>query len=472
MLPLVLDARPDIMLLDNVALVAAVIGTVLTQGHASDNIALGKATTQSSTWRNFVPGLGVDGNTGQHLFRDNCTHTLDTGEFQPWWRVDLGADYAVDSVRITNRVDCCAQRLANFNVSVGQNAGSLVHYQLCYFHNGHYGTTTKSIVCDSRPVGRYLKIQLTEFERLTLCEVAVYGALASYANSPSSEPLSSTLSSSLLMSSYTTSPTTYDQAVRSHVSSATSEILQTDPLADTDVPTTDLYIDSPTSTFSSAPLTSSYSTSTTTHDQAVSSHVSSATSEILQTDPLADTEVPTTGIKTSFLHHDSPSITDTLDDTETSIQPSFASTHYTTSPITPQLLDMMSQARDDTTNIELSTFENSHFQTGHPTASVTASTPGSSVVAERFCLCRCKILFPHTSALLEELDVEIKKRLLLSATNTSSYIRSKRSAKNVKPSEQYIGLFGMFLISFVSALVVLPDVVGLFRFLCGRQGRN
>lgn len=32
MLPLVLDARPDIMLLDNVALVAAVIGTVLTQG--------------------------------------------------------------------------------------------------------------------------------------------------------------------------------------------------------------------------------------------------------------------------------------------------------------------------------------------------------------------------------------------------------------------------------------------------------
>ncbi|XP_071092832.1 uncharacterized protein [Haliotis cracherodii] len=428
MLPLVLDARPDIMLLDNVALVAAVIGTVLTQGLASDNIALGKATTQSSTWRNFVPGLGVDGNTGQDLFRDNCTHTVDTGEFQPWWRVDLGADYAVDSLTITNRVDCCANRLGNFNVSVGQLAGGVVHYQLCYFHHGHYGTTTKSIVCDSRPVGRYLKIQLTAFERLTLCEVAVYGTLVSYVNSPSSKPLSSTLSSSLLMSSHTTSPTTYDEAV--------------------------------------------------------SSHVSSAMSEILQTESLADTEVPTTGIKPSMLHHDRPSITHTLDATETSIQPRFASTHYTPSPITPQLLDMTSQARDDTTNVELSTFESSHFQTGHPTASVTASattstavaistsTPGSSVAAERFCHCRCKILFPHTSALLEELDVEIKKRLLLSATNTSSYIRSKRSAKNVKPSEQYIGLFGMFLISFVSGLVVLPDIVGLFRFLCGRQGRN
>ncbi|XP_067662032.1 fucolectin-like [Haliotis asinina] len=161
------------MLLYRVALV--VTGTLLTPGHALENIAFGKPTRQSSTWRDFVPGYGVDGHTGQHLFVDKCTHTNDTGENQPWWEVDLTADYTVESLRITNRVDCCAARLANFNVSVSHDVGG--HYKLCYFHQGTYGTTTKSIFCSQNTAGRYLRIQLTGFERLTLCEVEVYGTL-------------------------------------------------------------------------------------------------------------------------------------------------------------------------------------------------------------------------------------------------------------------------------------------------------
>ena len=50
-----------------------------------------------------------------------CTHTAEGGT-DPWWRVDLGRDYYVSELAITNRKDCigCGDRLSNFEIKIGE----------------------------------------------------------------------------------------------------------------------------------------------------------------------------------------------------------------------------------------------------------------------------------------------------------------------------------------------------------------
>ena len=82
--------------------------------------ALYKRTSQSSTFiaHNvpFSANKAVDGGKGTHLFDGSCTHTK--YEEGPWWEVDLGFNYNITGVEITNRGDCCGDRLKNFNVTV------------------------------------------------------------------------------------------------------------------------------------------------------------------------------------------------------------------------------------------------------------------------------------------------------------------------------------------------------------------
>lgn len=59
----------------------------------------------------------VDGNMDMDWSGMSCTET--DGQ-DPWWRVDLGRDYYVSSVKIYNRVDCCGDRLRNFEIRVGK----------------------------------------------------------------------------------------------------------------------------------------------------------------------------------------------------------------------------------------------------------------------------------------------------------------------------------------------------------------
>ncbi|GAX84521.1 hypothetical protein CEUSTIGMA_g11942.t1 [Chlamydomonas eustigma] len=80
-----------------------------------NNIALNKTVTKSSgfSWNIGSPGdifpgyLLVDGNT------DNFAHTSCSDSESPWMLIDLGATYAVASIVIFNRVDCCQNRIEN-----------------------------------------------------------------------------------------------------------------------------------------------------------------------------------------------------------------------------------------------------------------------------------------------------------------------------------------------------------------------
>ena len=62
----------------------------------TENLALGKATAQSSTFNNTefnaygVSGNAVDGNDDTNFRNGSCIHTQLNNP--SWWRVDLGSD--------------------------------------------------------------------------------------------------------------------------------------------------------------------------------------------------------------------------------------------------------------------------------------------------------------------------------------------------------------------------------------------
>ena len=80
-------------------------------------MAKGKPTKQSSTSSLGSPDRATDGKSNTDYRGNSCSHTK--SEQSPWWRVDLGRIYPVRRVKITNRGDCCFDRLSNFDIRVG-----------------------------------------------------------------------------------------------------------------------------------------------------------------------------------------------------------------------------------------------------------------------------------------------------------------------------------------------------------------
>ena len=82
---------------------------------------MGKQTQQSTTFgSNHQSSNGVDGFKITNHGRCSHTHT----EKNAWWQVDLGRKEIVTSVRVTNRGDCCGERLSKFDVRVGDVTSS------------------------------------------------------------------------------------------------------------------------------------------------------------------------------------------------------------------------------------------------------------------------------------------------------------------------------------------------------------
>ena len=89
--------------------------------HAAENVARGGRVTQSSVYidsaANGSPEKAIDGNHANVWNQKSCSHTL--GETNPWWSVNLGKRYKVNSVKITNRKDCCSDRLNGAEIRIG-----------------------------------------------------------------------------------------------------------------------------------------------------------------------------------------------------------------------------------------------------------------------------------------------------------------------------------------------------------------
>ncbi|XP_015680460.1 fucolectin-like [Protobothrops mucrosquamatus] len=142
------------------------------------NVAKGRPAFQSSTFPsqfNSVASKAVDGNcNGRWIGQNTCTHTKQ--ERGPWWYVDLGRRYAISSVVVKNREDCCGERLQGAEIRVGNfvsNHGK--NNPLCGRITDTRLGSINTISCDGR-VGRYVTVTVPgRTVSLALCEVEVYG---------------------------------------------------------------------------------------------------------------------------------------------------------------------------------------------------------------------------------------------------------------------------------------------------------
>lgn len=87
----------------------------------TENVALRGTATQSHATDNIRGAAlnAIDGNHDSHFLGSSCTHTQD--ETNPWWRVDLHESYIVTSVTVTNRGDCCHERLNGLEIHIGNS---------------------------------------------------------------------------------------------------------------------------------------------------------------------------------------------------------------------------------------------------------------------------------------------------------------------------------------------------------------
>ncbi|XP_034089821.1 fucolectin-5-like [Gymnodraco acuticeps] len=139
------------------------------------NVALRGKATQSDRYKNVFGSAfsAIDGNRDNHFHSGSCSHT--DAESNPWWRVDLLEPYVVTSVIISNRLDCCSERLDGAQIHIGNsldNNGT---------SNPVVGTISTiealyTLTFTDRVEGRYVTVHIPgDGKFLTLCEVEVYG---------------------------------------------------------------------------------------------------------------------------------------------------------------------------------------------------------------------------------------------------------------------------------------------------------
>ena len=137
-----------------------------------ENIAVGKAASQSSTRNNHgynpIADKAVDGLVDGNVF-DSITVTNRIA--RSWWEVDLGANEIVYGVTIYNRLDdCCRKRLQNFNVSLTDASGQVT--KTTHFGVGVF--VTYPVHIPNGVVARKVKVQLRGTNYLSLAEMQVW----------------------------------------------------------------------------------------------------------------------------------------------------------------------------------------------------------------------------------------------------------------------------------------------------------
>ncbi|XP_039886605.1 uncharacterized protein LOC120732823 [Simochromis diagramma] len=141
------------------------------------NLATRGKATQSTCYPHARASAlnAIDGNRNSDFMAGSCTHTNE--QTNPWWKVDLLQSYVITSITVTNRGDCCHERLNGLEIHIGN---SLVNDGL---DNPMVGRISRirlgksfDLTFTNRVEGRYVTLTVTGSQRiLTLCEVEVYG---------------------------------------------------------------------------------------------------------------------------------------------------------------------------------------------------------------------------------------------------------------------------------------------------------
>ncbi|MCE5209666.1 MAG: right-handed parallel beta-helix repeat-containing protein, partial [Chloroflexi bacterium] len=147
------------------------------------DLALGHPAKQSSR-KGTTPGVGaaklaVDGNTDGNFSHNSTTHTKKN--YQAWWQVDLGSVQSISTIDVWNRTDCCGSRLQKFYVLVSDVPFKSTNLNKtrnqagvsAFYVAGQGGRPT---TIEVNRTGRYVRVQLTGTNYLSLAEVQVWGA--------------------------------------------------------------------------------------------------------------------------------------------------------------------------------------------------------------------------------------------------------------------------------------------------------
>ena len=153
----------------------------LARSSFAPHLAMGKPAAQSSTPSGFdTPGAkaAVDGNTDGNFSAGSVIHT--DVETNAWWEVDLGASVPIGSIVIWNRTDCCGTRLSDYWVFVSDtpflatDTPTTLQNRPGTFasHQTTAPNPSTTILAGAR--GRYVRVQLSSANYLSLSEVQVY----------------------------------------------------------------------------------------------------------------------------------------------------------------------------------------------------------------------------------------------------------------------------------------------------------
>ena len=151
------------------------------------NLAQGKPAAQSSTLPGTAgPAVAVDGNTDGLFFDGSVTAT--NPDQNAWWQVDLGSSASVGSVVVWNRTDCCGSRLNDYWVFVSNTPflatdtpAALQNRAGTFSSHQTSAPNPSSSIAVGAP-GRYVRVQLTGANYLSLAEVQVLGTAAADSN--------------------------------------------------------------------------------------------------------------------------------------------------------------------------------------------------------------------------------------------------------------------------------------------------
>ncbi|WP_066218257.1 galactose-binding domain-containing protein [Formosa haliotis] len=132
----------------------------------------GTATQSTDYESHGSASNAIDGNTnstwgGRSLSHTSGNATLDP---EPWWQVDLSANYQIETIKIYNRTDCCSDRLNNFTVEVIDSNGAVAFSQ--FYETAPSNAFT---ITTGDAIGGIVKISKTTSDALALAEVEIFG---------------------------------------------------------------------------------------------------------------------------------------------------------------------------------------------------------------------------------------------------------------------------------------------------------
>ncbi|XP_041926600.1 uncharacterized protein LOC121690233 [Alosa sapidissima] len=150
--------------MDLYVLTICALAVQVKSGDQKENVATGKPTSLQSTESSHASDLAVDG--------DPDTFTLSQVSITPSWRVDLERVYNVDAVSITNRPDCCPEKLNGAQIHIGSSKSGNPR---CAVVSAVPVGGTFSYSCHGMQ-GRYVSVFIPgEGKQLALAEVQVFG---------------------------------------------------------------------------------------------------------------------------------------------------------------------------------------------------------------------------------------------------------------------------------------------------------